>query len=174
VSGTVKEELIVCTIAILLVMGLLLGADRDPVIPAGVRAFRPRREVVPPARLHQDLRPDRRIAAVDHAGTGLDPDLLFLRGRIKSDDENWLVRTMIDIFKPMLSWLMDRTTLVCRLFAIILGLGYAASTKLGREFMPALNEQSIIGSSRFAILASAHTILARSTASCTILSMTST
>jgi Cu(I)/Ag(I) efflux system membrane protein CusA/SilA len=69
---------------------------------------------------------------------------IFLKGRIKSEDENWLVRTMIEIFKPMLSWLMDRTTLVCWLFAIIVGLGYVASTKLGREFMPDLDEQSIM------------------------------
>jgi len=69
---------------------------------------------------------------------------IFLKGRIKSEDENWLVRTMIEIFKPMLSWLMDRTTLVCWLFVIILGLGYVASTKLGREFMPDLDEQSLM------------------------------
>ena len=49
---------------------------------------------------------------------------IFLKGRIKSEDENWLVRTMIEIFKPMLSWLMDRPTLVCWLFAVIVGLGY--------------------------------------------------
>ena len=42
---------------------------------------------------------------------------IFLRGRIKSEDESWLVRTMIAIFKPMLSWLMDRPTFVCWLFA---------------------------------------------------------
>jgi copper/silver efflux system protein len=69
---------------------------------------------------------------------------IFLRGRIKSENENWLVRTMIEIFKPMLAWLLDRTTLVCWLFAIILGLGYVASTKLGHEFMPDLDEQSMM------------------------------
>src|SRR6516164_9352115 len=69
---------------------------------------------------------------------------IFLKGRIKSEDENWLVRTMIEIFKPMLSWLMDRTTLVCWLFAVILGFGWVASTKLGREFMPDLNEGTIM------------------------------
>ena len=69
---------------------------------------------------------------------------IFLRGRIKSEEENWLVRTMIAIFKPMLAWLMDRTTLVCWLFAIILGLGYLASTRLGREFMPDLDEGTIM------------------------------
>ncbi|AMV38110.1 efflux RND transporter permease subunit [Planctomyces sp. SH-PL62] len=69
---------------------------------------------------------------------------IFLRGRIKSEDESWLVRTMITIFKPMLSWLMDRTTLVCWLFACILGVGYLASTRLGSEFMPPLDEGSIL------------------------------
>lgn len=69
---------------------------------------------------------------------------IFLRGRIKSEDDSWLVRTMITIFKPMLSWLMDRTTLVCWLFACILGFGYVASTRLGSEFMPPLDEGSIL------------------------------
>jgi Cu(I)/Ag(I) efflux system membrane protein CusA/SilA len=69
---------------------------------------------------------------------------IFLKGRIKSEEENWLVRTMIEIFKPMLAWLMDRTALVCWLFVVILGFGYVASTKLGREFMPDLNEGSIM------------------------------
>ncbi len=69
---------------------------------------------------------------------------VFLRGRIKSEEDSWLIRTMVSIFKPMLSWLMDRPTLVCWLFACILGLGFVASTKLGREFMPPLNEGSIL------------------------------
>ena len=69
---------------------------------------------------------------------------IFLRGRIRSENENWLVRTMIEIFKPMLSWLMDRPGLVIWLFTVIVGLGYVASTKVGREFMPALNEGSIL------------------------------
>lgn len=69
---------------------------------------------------------------------------IFLRGRIKSEDENWIVRSMIAIFKPMLAWLMDRPLLVCWLFAVILGLGYVASTHLGREFMPDLNEGTIL------------------------------
>ncbi len=69
---------------------------------------------------------------------------VFLKGRIKSENDSWLVRTMIAIFKPMLSWLMDRPTLVCWLFACILGLGFVASTKLGHEFVPPLDEGSIL------------------------------
>ena len=69
---------------------------------------------------------------------------IFLKGRIRSEDENWLVRTMIEIFKPMLSWLMDRPMLVSWMFVVIVGLGYVASTHLGNEFMPALDEGSIL------------------------------
>ena len=39
---------------------------------------------------------------------------------------------------------MDRPKLVIWLFAVIVGLGYVASTRLGREFMPALDEGSIL------------------------------
>jgi Cu(I)/Ag(I) efflux system membrane protein CusA/SilA len=69
---------------------------------------------------------------------------IFLRGRIRSEDESWLVRTMTAIFRPMLSWLMDRPTFVCWLFAVIIGLGFLASSRLGREFMPTLDEGSML------------------------------
>ncbi len=69
---------------------------------------------------------------------------IFLKGRIRSEEENWLVRTMIEIFKPMLAWLMDRPMLVSWMFVVIVGLGYVASTHLGNEFMPALDEGSIL------------------------------
>src|SRR5262249_60541168 len=55
---------------------------------------------------------------------------IFLKGRIRSEDENWLVRTMIEIFQPMLAWLLDRTALVCWLVVGILGLGWGASKNL--------------------------------------------
>jgi Cu(I)/Ag(I) efflux system membrane protein CusA/SilA len=44
----------------------------------------------------------------------------------------------------MLSWMMDRPTLVCWLFACILGFGYIASTRVGREFMPPLDEGTLM------------------------------
>ena len=69
---------------------------------------------------------------------------IFLKGRIKSEDESWIIRTMTATFRPMLDWLMGRTLLVCWLFAVILGLGYLASTRLGREFMPDLDERTIM------------------------------
>ena len=54
---------------------LFLGPDHDPLVSAGLRPVGPRGEDVSPARVHEDIRPGRRGAPVDHAGAGLDPDL---------------------------------------------------------------------------------------------------
>jgi copper/silver efflux system protein len=47
----------------------------------------------------------------------------FIRGRIRSEEESWLVRTMIDIYKPVLTWALPRWNLVLWAFAVLLILG---------------------------------------------------
>jgi len=47
----------------------------------------------------------------------------FVRGRIRSEEESWLVRTMIEIYKPVLTWALPRWNLVLWLFAVLLILG---------------------------------------------------
>ena len=42
---------------------------------------------------------------------------------MQGEDENWIVRSFINIYKPLLSWLMDRPALVWWLMAVILSLG---------------------------------------------------
>ena len=68
----------------------------------------------------------------------------FLKGRIKSEQDSWLVRSMINIFRPMLDWLLDKPFLVIWLFVVILGMGGLAASQLGREFMPKLNEGTML------------------------------
>lgn len=86
------------------------------------------------------------LVAVAVLSVTLVPALIpvLMRGRIKSEEENWLVRTMIGIFRPMLSWMLDRPLLTCWLFALILGFGWLAASRLGREFMPRLNEGTLL------------------------------
>ncbi len=113
---------------------------------------------------------------------------LFIRGRLKGEEENWIVRSFINVYKPVLSWVIDRPGFVWWLMAVILSLGagfissawvsalvlglgvvfvlmgthgwwraaavvtlvgiaFVADTrfgKLGGEFMPSLNEGSIM------------------------------
>ena len=48
---------------------------------------------------------------------------LFIRGRLRGEDENWIVRSFINIYKPMLSWLVDRPGFVWWIMGAILSLG---------------------------------------------------
>ncbi len=47
----------------------------------------------------------------------------FIRGRLRKEEENWLVRTLIDIYKPVLGWAMPHRNMVLWLFAVLLILG---------------------------------------------------
>jgi Cu(I)/Ag(I) efflux system membrane protein CusA/SilA len=47
----------------------------------------------------------------------------FIKGRIRSEEESWIVRTMIDIYKPVLTWALPRWNLVLWMFAVLLILG---------------------------------------------------
>jgi len=47
----------------------------------------------------------------------------FIRGRLRREEESWLVRTLIDIYKPVLNWAMPHRNIVLWLFAVLLILG---------------------------------------------------
>ena len=113
---------------------------------------------------------------------------IFIRGRLRSEEDNWIVRSFIHIYKPVLTWLMKipAAGLWFMGFLFIIGAGFVGSTglflgvlaiamffgcvffrrfrsqaiafvllgatatwawhfpKLGREFMPPLDEGSIL------------------------------
>ncbi len=45
---------------------------------------------------------------------------LFIRGRLRREEENWIVRSFINIYKPVLQWALPRWNLVMWLFAALL------------------------------------------------------
>jgi Cu(I)/Ag(I) efflux system membrane protein CusA/SilA len=45
---------------------------------------------------------------------------LLIRGRLKGEDENWIVRSFINIYKPLLTWALPRRNLVMWMFAALL------------------------------------------------------
>jgi len=44
----------------------------------------------------------------------------FIKGRLRSEEENWIVRSFIHIYKPLLTWALPRRNLVMWLFAALL------------------------------------------------------
>jgi Cu/Ag efflux pump CusA len=44
----------------------------------------------------------------------------FLKGRLRAEEENWIVRSFIHIYKPLLIWALPRRNLVMWMFAVLL------------------------------------------------------
>jgi Cu(I)/Ag(I) efflux system membrane protein CusA/SilA len=44
----------------------------------------------------------------------------FLKGRLRSEEENWIVRSFIHVYKPVLAWALPRRNLVMWAFAVLL------------------------------------------------------
>src|SRR6266542_3931646 len=44
----------------------------------------------------------------------------FIRGRLKGEEQNWIVRSFINIYKPLLTWALPRRNLVMWMFAALL------------------------------------------------------
>src|SRR5256886_10779169 len=44
----------------------------------------------------------------------------FLKGRLRSEEENWIVRSFINIYKPLLTWALPRRNLVMWGFSVLL------------------------------------------------------
>ena len=48
----------------------------------------------------------------------------FIRGRLRSEEENWIVRSLIGIYKPVLTWAMNYPKTVNWFFVVLLALGW--------------------------------------------------
>jgi Cu(I)/Ag(I) efflux system membrane protein CusA/SilA len=44
----------------------------------------------------------------------------FIKGRLRGEEENWIVRSFISIYKPLLTWFLPRRNLVMWMFAVLL------------------------------------------------------
>ncbi len=44
----------------------------------------------------------------------------FIRGRLRREEENWIVRSFINIYKPVLQWALPRRNLIMWMFAALL------------------------------------------------------
>ncbi|MHB1297613.1 MAG: efflux RND transporter permease subunit, partial [Gemmatimonadaceae bacterium] len=69
---------------------------------------------------------------------------LFIRGRIKREDRNPLSRGMIRIYRPLLAWAMRHRWGVISTSAVLLVLTWIPFQRVGSEFMPPLQEGTIL------------------------------
>src|ERR1700675_2471359 len=44
----------------------------------------------------------------------------FIKGRLRSEEDNWIVRSFMNIYKPVLTWFLPRRNFVMWAFAVLL------------------------------------------------------
>lgn len=68
----------------------------------------------------------------------------FLKGRLKPENSNPITRTLERIYTPVLKWCLKwrKTTIGINIFALTVGI--VMMTRLGSEFMPPLDEGSLL------------------------------
>ncbi|MBI5095587.1 MAG: efflux RND transporter permease subunit [Candidatus Hydrogenedentes bacterium] len=69
---------------------------------------------------------------------------LLIRGRLSREENNWIIRSVVAMYRPVLHYLIRRPKTVVWLFVLLLALGFYVARGLGREFMPPLDEGGIM------------------------------
>jgi copper/silver efflux system protein len=70
--------------------------------------------------------------------------LLFIRGRIPSEKANPIVRGLIFVYRPIIGWVLRWKRLTLLVAAVILAITVLPALRLGTEFMPTLNEGTLL------------------------------
>jgi Cu(I)/Ag(I) efflux system membrane protein CusA/SilA len=70
--------------------------------------------------------------------------MLFIRGRIMPEAKNPLNRFLIWTYRPIIAWVMRWKKVTIALALIALGVSWYPASKLGSEFMPTLNEGTLL------------------------------
>ena len=70
--------------------------------------------------------------------------LLFIRGRIPAENKNPLVRFLIWSYRPIIAGVLRWRLLTIALAVVAMGISVYPATRLGMEFMPALNEGTLL------------------------------
>ena len=70
--------------------------------------------------------------------------LLFIRGRIPSEMKNPMVRALVGIYQPIIAWVLRRKKLTIALAVVVLAVSAYPAMRLGSEFMPVLNEGTLL------------------------------
>jgi Cu(I)/Ag(I) efflux system membrane protein CusA/SilA len=68
----------------------------------------------------------------------------FLRGKLKPEKENPIMKRLVGIYEPILDWSLRRRGLSVALASIIFLASLFAAARVGTEFMPPLNEGDLM------------------------------
>lgn len=69
---------------------------------------------------------------------------MFVKGRIRAEQENPINRGLIRLYRPTLEWVLEKPRLTVLVAAIALLVSLVPMSRIGAEFMPAMDEGDIL------------------------------
>lgn len=70
--------------------------------------------------------------------------VLFIRGKITPEEKNPINRFLISNYSPVITWVLERKNLTIGIAVLVLTLSLYPLVKIGSEFMPNLNEGTLL------------------------------
>ena len=70
--------------------------------------------------------------------------MLFIRGKIMPETKNPVNRFLIWVYRPIIAWVMRWKKLTVALALLVLAVSWYPASRLGSEFMPTLNEGTLL------------------------------
>src|SRR3546814_18764067 len=70
--------------------------------------------------------------------------VLFIRGNIVPEGRNPLNRALIGLYRPVISLVLKAKTATLMTGAVVLALAIVPASRIGSEFMPTLNEGTLL------------------------------
>jgi Cu(I)/Ag(I) efflux system membrane protein CusA/SilA len=70
--------------------------------------------------------------------------MLFIRGKVMPEAKNPVNRFLIWVYRPIIAWVMEWKRTTVALAVIVLAVSYFPASRLGSEFMPTLNEGTLL------------------------------
>ena len=68
----------------------------------------------------------------------------LVRGTLRQEEDNRLMRVLTGVYKPILSWALSHRRRTIAVATLLFGIALALTTRIGKEFMPPLDEGSLL------------------------------
>src|SRR3972149_2345352 len=68
----------------------------------------------------------------------------LVRGKLHKEEANWRMKYLMKAYKPALNWALDNRKKTVAIAAALFSIAIVMVTRIGREFMPPLNEGSLL------------------------------
>jgi Cu(I)/Ag(I) efflux system membrane protein CusA/SilA len=68
----------------------------------------------------------------------------LVRGKLRKEEDNWTMKYLMKAYKPALTWGLDNRKKAVSIAVVLFSIAIVMVTRIGKEFMPPLNEGSLL------------------------------